>query len=115
MKDYIKHLYNIKDNESALILIPNNKTILRKESIKPSIESKKIYKRKSKLLGLNISLKGRLKGARRARRLVHNWGSTGPNSFNKRSKSNNTNIYTKWGIWNLKTSISRSINQRHHL
>ena len=72
MKDYIKHLYNIKDNESSLILIPNNKTILRKEEIKPSKESKKIYKRKSKLLGLNISLKGRLKGARRARRLVHN-------------------------------------------
>jgi hypothetical protein len=75
MKDYIKHLYNIKETELPLIGCIMKVTKEIKTSGVTTEQSqyyKKVYKRKSKLLGLNISLKGRLKGARRARRLLHN-------------------------------------------
>jgi hypothetical protein len=72
MKDYIKHLYNIKDTESDFYFNFHDRIIVGNGPIEHSQGRRKVYKRKSKLLGLNISLKGRLKGARRARRLLHN-------------------------------------------
>ena len=68
---------------------------------------------KSYLKGLQLTLKGRLKGARRARKMTNHHGSIGPNTYRKRSKSNQQTIYTKWGTWNLKTSLSRTTNLQH--
>jgi hypothetical protein len=34
-------------------------------------------------------------------------GSVGPNSYKIRSRSNQQTIFTKWGTWSLKTSLSR--------
>ena len=52
-------------------------------------------KKESYLKGLRFSIKGRLKGARRARTMVNRYGSIGPNTYNKRSKSNQQVIFTK--------------------
>jgi hypothetical protein len=62
----------------------------------------------TRLKGWQLSVKGRLKGARRARKMQRHFGSTGPNTFNKPSQSNQRVIFTKWGAWNLRTSLSRS-------
>jgi ribosomal protein S3 len=45
--------------------------------------------------GLQISVKGRLKGARRARAMTEGHGSVGPNSYKIRSRSNQQTIFTK--------------------
>jgi len=73
----------------------------------------KVPYNKSYLKGLQLTLKGRLKGARRARKMTNHHGSIGPNTYSKRSKSNQQTIYTKWGTWNLKTSLSRTTNLQH--
>ena len=78
-----------------------------------STEKIKVRYKKSYLKGLQFTLKGRLKGARRARKMSKHHGSIGPNTYNKRSKSNQQTIYTKWGTWNLKTSLSRTTNLPH--
>jgi hypothetical protein len=52
-------------------------------------------KKQSYLKGLRFSIKGRLKGARRARTMIHRYGSIGPNTYNKRSNSNQQVIFTK--------------------
>lgn len=65
--------------------------------ILPQIKIIKVRYKKSYLKGLQLTLKGRLKGARRARKMTNHHGSIGPNTYNKRSKSNQQTIYTKWG------------------
>jgi hypothetical protein len=45
--------------------------------------------------------------------MTNHHGSIGPNTYSKRSKSNQQTIYTKWGTWNLKTSLSRTTNLQH--
>jgi len=55
----------------------------------------KVRYNKSYLKGLKLTLKGRLKGARRARKMTNHHGSIGPNTYSKRSKSNQQTIYTK--------------------
>jgi hypothetical protein len=73
------------------------KTILNqpKTTFQPKDIIVKTNKPKTVLRGLQIVIKGRIKGARRARTNKNEFGSIGPNSYNKRSRSNQLPIFTK--------------------
>jgi len=64
---------------------------------------------KTKLGGLLVTLKGRLKGIRRARKTVLYTGTVAPNTLDCQVYSHQKPIPTKWGIWNLKVHLSRTI------
>lgn len=71
------------------------------------LNKKRSLFKKTKLKGLQVSLKGRLKGVRRARKNIKHFGTVAPNSLRKVIKFNQQPIYTKWGIWNLKVHLYR--------
>lgn len=61
---------------------------------KVHVRAQKTFK-KSNLKGLSLSIRGRLKGARRARSYGYTYGTIGPNSLNQRSKTTKEPIFTK--------------------
>jgi hypothetical protein len=67
--------------------------IVRKVHVFKWLKVKKVER--TGLIGLNLSIVGRLKGARRASKLQKHFGPIGPNSYNKRSKTNMVPIFTK--------------------
>ncbi len=56
--------------------------------------------------GIKVSVKGRLNGARRARTMVESEGGVSGNTLCLKHKSTSREIYTKWGVWQLKVSVS---------
>lgn len=91
--NYINKLYNLntKKSNTQLPINYNHYSILELLGKRRMYN----YKHKSKLIGLKLAIKGRLKGVRRTRKIHHHYGSIAPNSFNQKSHSNCTNIYTK--------------------
>jgi len=59
-----------------------------------------------KVHGLSISVKGRLRGVRRTRKLELIEKGVSANTLGKEHKFIQVPISTKWGIWNLKISVS---------
>ena len=57
--------------------------------------------------GLEVIMKGRLKGVRRARKLVLKEGTVSKNSLRKRLDCSNFELKTKTGILNLQVNIGR--------
>lgn len=90
---YINKLYKL-NNKKLNTKLPIN---YNSYSIKELLGKRRMNERKykSNLLGLRLVIKGRLKGVRRTRKIQQHFGSIGPNSFNKKSQTNLTNIYTK--------------------
>lgn len=89
-------------------ILPNNLCL------EVNATSKKIVKRRPiniSLGGLQIIIKGRIGGSRRTRTIRHTYGKQGPTSHCINSKSNQTTINTKWGTWNLRTTLLKNINQ----
>lgn len=74
----------------------------------------KSYK-KNKLMGFNISIKGRIKNSDRSKILKYNKGKIKKNSFNIFTHFSKHPINTKTGIWMIKINLLRNINQQHHL
>ena len=58
--------------------------------------------------GLKIQLKGRLKGALRARRVVKFQGSLNMQCFSSSLHYHRKDIYTKWGILGVKVYINKT-------
>jgi len=56
--------------------------------------------------GLSMSVKGRLRGVRRSRKLELIEKGVSANTLAKEHKFIQVPISTKWGIWNLKISVS---------
>ena len=57
--------------------------------------------------GLEVIMKGRLKGVRRARKLVLKEGTVSKNSLRKRLDCSSFELKTKTGILNLQVNIGR--------
>ena len=57
--------------------------------------------------GLEVRMKGRLRGVRRARKMVLKQGPVSKNSFKKRLDCSNYELKTTTGILNLQVNIGR--------
>lgn len=95
-----KHEFYKKQSIEKQLTIPNELLIIRMKKLLKFKNAKtpkpaRKLKKQSYLKGLRFSIKGRLKGARRARTIINRHGSIGPNTYNKRSKSNQQVIFTK--------------------
>ena len=64
------------------------------------------------LIGLNISLKGRLKNANRSNKLRFNIGRIKKNTLNIFTHASKHHINTKTGVWMLKVYLLRSLNDK---
>ena len=106
-----QHFYKTKipTFDRTIINTTQLNTQIKKEE---NINTPRIYKYKTYLRGLQFTIKGRLKGARRARTMVERYGTIGPNTYRKQSFSNQKIIFTKWGTWSLTTSLYRNNDQK---
>ena len=77
----------------------------RERSVNKEKRSKGLLDRIS-FRALNISVKGRLKGVRRARRVKVHFRGTRPNSFAQPEHSKQLPIKTKWGILSMTLALN---------
>lgn len=76
----------------------NNKSDLFFKYNKNNINNNKKYYKKNKLIGFNMSIKGRIKNSDRSKIIKYNKGKIKKNSFNIFTHSSKHPINTKTGI-----------------